>query len=76
MEYCHATLELLIRDVPFDPIPPDDAEAIPSKSLSSFSDPDELLISILNIGHNIASGLDFIHQHSAVHRDLKPRNGM
>ena len=31
--------------------------------------------SIFGIIREIASGLEFIHCHSEVHRDLKPRNG-
>lgn len=30
---------------------------------------------IWNIMKQIASGVDFIHQHKQVHRDLKPANG-
>lgn len=30
---------------------------------------------ILNIITQVTSGLDFIHNHAEVHRDLKPRNG-
>jgi len=34
------------------------------------------MINIWTIGIHVARGIDFLHKHDQVHRDLKPRNGM
>lgn len=64
MEYCQETLEQYIR-----------LEKIPLLV-------GDMVVNWENIGNtlevalDIAKGLAFIHQNGAVHRDLKPRNGM
>ena len=61
MEFCHANLADYIANPPF-------ARFDPSCG------PEALCNNVIPILDDIARGLEYIHKHNQVHRDLKPQN--
>jgi serine/threonine protein kinase len=65
MEYCGETLEAKIPTIWRD---------LRQESCPILKDFD--WVEVTDVGLDIAAGLEYIHQHGMVHRDLKPRNGL
>jgi serine/threonine protein kinase len=63
MEYCQRTLEKHLSETA--PLFPASVTRLTTLSLYP----------TIRIGGDISSGLAYIHEQGAVHRDLKPRNG-
>jgi serine/threonine protein kinase len=68
MEYCRETLEAKIPTIWRD------LRHGPTESRPILKDFD--WVEVTDVGVDIAAGLEYIHKHGMVHRDLKPRNGI
>ena len=75
MELCSYSLEDYLSNVqgPHNLAPNCEQPDTPSFAKPEFND--LRLQGICQIAENMASGLEYIHKHGLVHRDIKPRNG-
>ena len=75
MEYCQQTLEQWIRKDPPKAALSVDEQSPKQKPSGSETTSEFSCEAILEILENINLGLQYLHQHGLVHRDLKPKNG-
>src|SRR5271155_2854199 len=77
MELCNLSLKTYIHDE--RPKFPSSPQSLPSLTGPSFVEKDcpvELKIrNVCTIMSHISSGIEFLHRHGYVHRDMKPENG-
>jgi serine/threonine protein kinase len=69
MELCDLSLEFYL----YRPTPPEPSQPIPY--FVKDAPPPFRAQQIWTIMHDIASGVNFVHSHNMVHRDVKPSNG-
>jgi serine/threonine protein kinase len=70
MELCALSLEFYL----YRPVPPEPHESVP-QYIRDAPVPSRA-VQIWQVMHDIACGLQFIHNSKMIHRDLKPSNGI